>query len=341
MTFLRRLLKKPLRKLEFEMKCRVAQVLRKTFLRIKAPISVTFDSSKSVDGTGAQLQRQATVMALAKYFGFTYVNSDFKQVSVHALDPFQSEPEYTKYLGRLNSFLKTGPRLSVPADSSAVKLSRISFSVLLRECIMQVIKRKERNFLIFEPYPVTEFCPEIMDDLNLQSNEVLKVNPSQDVFKLVIHYRQGVGGFAIYPGQNIPREIPMGTFVSRAETIAKNLPNHLALQIVVVTDAPEVETVFTPPANQLKLWEGTPGFSNGIMTIRPAQFDELEKLSKLPFETLRGGNPLDTILEMATADALLIGKSSLSYVAGLLNHQGQVYYPKDFWHRPLRNWCEL
>jgi hypothetical protein len=67
-------------------------------LKIEAPIFVTFNSSLSVDGTGAQLQRQASVMAVAKYFGFNYIHSDIKQVSVHPLDPFQSEDEYEKYL---------------------------------------------------------------------------------------------------------------------------------------------------------------------------------------------------------------------------------------------------
>lgn len=341
MITLRRIVKKPLRRIEFEVKSRIALLLRIAFLKVKPQIYVTFDTSKSVDGTGAQLQRQATVMALAKYFDFTFINSDFKQVSVHPLDPFQSEREYAKYLERLSKFLKADGSSSSPAEIPPPVSMQVTFRSLILECLMQALRGKRRNFLIFEPYPVTEFCPGIMDGLKLQSNENFEQELSKEVCKLIIHYRQGVGGFALYPGQNIPREIPLNKFVSRAQTIARELPSHIVLQITVMTDAPEIETVFTPPATQLSLWEGTPGFSNGVMTIKPTKFDELERLSKFPLRVLRGGNPLDTILEMASANVLLIGKSSLSYTAGLLNRQGQIYYPKDFWHKPLMNWKEL
>jgi hypothetical protein len=338
---LRKLLKKPLRRIELQVKSLIARVLQFSFQKINPPIYLSFDSSKSVDGTGAQLQRQATVMAVAKYFGFTYVPAEIKQVSVHPLDPFQSEPEYESYLERLNQFLKVDSPSFVRSLAPDVKLTSLTFSRLTREYFYQILWRRERNFLIYEPYPVSEFCPRIMDDLQLQSSEYLESKKTPAVFEIVIHYRQGVGGFVLYPGQNIPREIPVEVFAARVRKIALSLPEGLDTQVIVVTDAPDTETVFVPPANQLALWEGTPGFSNGVMTIKPTKFEELEKLSKLPLKVLRGGNPLDTILLMASADVLLTGKSSLSYLGGLLNYKGQVYFPKDFWHRPLRNWQVL
>jgi hypothetical protein len=338
---LRKLLKKPLRRIEFKVKSALARVLQFLFQKINPPIYLSFDSSESSDGTGAQLQRQATVMAVAKYFGFTYVPTEIKQVSVHPLDPFQSEPEYKSYLERLNRFLKIDSPSFVGSLAPDVRLTSLTFSRLIRECFYQILWRIERNFLIYEPYPVSEFCPGVMDNLQLQSSESLESNRGQAVFEIVIHYRQGVGGFVLYPGQNIPREIPVEVFAARVRKIALSLPEDLDTQIIVVTDAPDTETVFVPPANQLALWEGTPGFSNGVMTIKPTKFEELEKLSQLPLKVLRGGNPLDTILLMASADVLLTGKSSLSYLGGLLNPKGQIYFPEDFWHRPLRNWQVL
>ena len=77
------------------------------------------------------------------------------------------------------------------------------------------------------------------------------------------------------------------------------------------------------------------------MTIKPANFELLESFSTLPLQIIRGGNPLDAIKLMASADFLIIGKSSLSFVGGLLNRKGQVYSPEDFWHRPLKGWRSL
>jgi len=172
----------------------------------------------------------------------------------------------------------------------------------------------------------------------LQSIEECQNERAEEIYKIVIHYRQGVGGFALYPGQNIPREIPLDVFVNRVSKVVSELSKSQDWKIIVLTDAPESQIAFAPPPDQIKLWEGTPGFSDGIMTISPTSFKSLENYSKLPLEIIRGGNPLDAILIMASADVLLSGKSSLSYMGGLLNSRGRVYYPKDFWHRPLKNW---
>jgi hypothetical protein len=340
-SILRKLLKKPLRKAEFWVKSQIASVLRLAFLRINPPITVTLNSSLSVDGTGAQLQRQATIIAFAQYFGFGYIHSDIKQVSVHPLDPFQSPAEYREYLVRLNKFLKFRSKIDFNPNSQDISLPSLSFSRLTRECISQIIRPTPRHFLIFEPYSVTEFCPGIMDALNLQSNEGVPKSVTEKIFTIVIHYRQGVGGFALYPGQNIPREIPIETFVKRVSSVVRELSNDLDWQIFVLTDAPESETSFVPPLNQVSLWEGTPGFSNGVMTISPTRFNALEGFSKLPLQVIRGGNPLDAILMMASADVLFTGKSSLSFLGGLLNENGQVFYPRDFWHRPPQSWDVL
>jgi len=340
-SILRRIVKKPLRRIEFQLKVQISRIIRWVFLKIQPPISVTFNSSISVDGTGAQLQRQASVMALAKYFGFQYIHTEIQQVSVHPLDPFQSKSEYLDYLSRLNRFLKVDSVEDSGSSGDKISVSSFSLSYLIRECLSQIIRRKKRLLSIYEPYAVTEFCPAIMDGLHLQSNEGTKSISSGKVFTIVIHYRQGVGGFALYPGQNIPREIPIEVFIVRVASIVHELPTNLDWQIIVLTDAPESETTFTPPLNQIKLWQGTPGFANGVMTVKPAQFDSLEAYSKLPLRIIRGGNPLDAILLMASADVLLSGKSSLSFLGGLMNQRGQVYYPKDFWHRPLQDWQVL
>lgn len=340
-SILRKLLKKPIRKAEFLVKSQIASVLRWAFLRIDPPISVSLNSSLSVDGTGAQLQRQAAIIAFAEYFGFGYVQSDIKQVSVHPLDPFQSPAEYREYLVRLNRFLKIRSKIDLSPNSQNITLLSLTFSRLIRECISQIIHPTPRHFLIFEPYSVTEFCPGIMDNLNLQSNESGTTSVTEKVFTIVIHYRQGVGGFALYPGQNIPREIPIEAFVKRVSSVVRKLPDDLDWQIFVLTDAPESETTFIPPLDQVSLWEGTPGFSNGVMTISPTSFNSLEKYSKLPLRVIRGGNPLDAILVMASADVLFTGKSSLSFLGGLLNEKGQVFYPRDFWHRPPQSWEAL
>ena len=111
-------------------------------------------------------------------------------------------------------------------------------------------------------------------------------------------------------------------------------------KITILTDAPDSISHYTPPESQRALWEGTPGFSDGIMTIQPMDFSELGKITGIPINVVRGGNPLDAIRIMAAADFFVMSKSSLSYVGALLNKVGQIYWPKSFWHRPLNSWIK-
>jgi hypothetical protein len=41
---------------------------------------------------------------------------------------------------------------------------------------------------------------------------------------------------------------------------------------------------------------------------------------------------------MTQADVLIMSRSSLSYLAGLLNLKGTVYFPINFWHSPHQSW---
>ena len=51
-----------------------------------------------------------------------------------------------------------------------------------------------------------------------------------------------------------------------------------------------------------------------------------------------GGNPLTAIKFMSESDYLIMGRSSLSYVAAILNKEGVIYYPPKFWHPPMSHW---
>lgn len=341
MTRLKRLLKKPVRGVEFRGKALLARILKSVTVKAHLPIYLTFDTAVSNDGTGAQLQRQITIYSLAKYFGFNYVQQGIRQVAVHPLDPFQSESAYNEYLGEVNKFLNLSKIGKIFSGMDEQRISRFTFSILLRELINSLILRKPRLLHIHEPYPVSEFCPGILENLDIRIENEISDFDSDGVIKIVLHYRQGVGGFVIYPGQNIPREIDLDNFARRIKEITSGLSASVPTQIIILTDAPDSETRYAPPTNQVALWEGTPGFSNGEMTIKAVNFEILQCFSTLPLHVIRGGNPLEAIKIMACADYLIIGKSSLSFVGGLLNRSGQVYFPVDFWHQPLKNWRVL
>ena len=303
---------------------------------------LSFDSRTAVDGTGAQLQRLISVAALSNYFRFKFVPSKIEHFSVHALDPFQGESSYRDQLLRLNQFINF-PDADLGDEElelESVIIRSLTIKRFISVIVRQLISPKPRKLVVLEVYPVSEFCPGIFDNFKCELSEALDAVDEEKGSHLVIHYRQGVGGNVIYPGQKIPRQIEFSRILDFIQKLSGRREFDSISQITILTDAPDSVSFYTPPQSQRALWEGTPGFSDGVMTIQPMDFSELGKITEIPINVIRGGNPLDAIRIMATADFFVMSKSSLSYVGALLNSNGRIYFPSSFWHRPLKSWSK-
>lgn len=303
---------------------------------------LSFDSRTAVDGTGAQLQRLISVAAFSNYFRFKFIPSKIENFSVHALDPFQSESLYHDQLSRLNQFINF-PDTDLGDEElelESIIIRSLTIKRFISVIVRQLISSKPRKLVVLEVYPVSEFCPGIFDDFKCELSEAIDAGEKHLGSNFVIHYRQGVGGNVIYPGQKIPRQIEFSRILELIQKLSSCSEFGSVSQITILTDAPDSVTFYTPPQNQRVLWEGTPGFSDGVMTIQPMDFSELGRITGIPINVIRGGNPLDAIRIMATAEFFVMSKSSLSYVGALLNSNGKIYFPTSFWHRPLKSWSK-
>jgi hypothetical protein len=335
---IREILSRVYRRAEYLLKnCVIISVRRLTY-KSNSSIAVTFDSSQAVDGTGAQLQRLISVYALSNYFGFCYVHSEIKQVSVHAFDPFQTSELYEEYMLEINNFIQLSQVSNQDQNSADFKRIQAFFWKFMILLARNRFQNKPLRLALFDPYAITDFRPQILESIQGQVSLTAREVPRFAHRSIAIHYRQGVGGFALYPGQNVPRETPLNQFEQVLSSIVGEVALNSIKSVIVLTDAPEAVTHYRPPAHQQSLWEGTPGYSNGVITIQPIDFGKLSEKFDLPIHVLRGGNPLDAIYIMAQADFLLMSKSSLSYLGGIFNNFGTVYFPRDFWHRPLSRW---
>ena len=109
-------------------------------------------------------------------------------------------------------------------------------------------------------------------------------------------------------------------------------------KIYIFTDAPQEDLKFIPKNNQKVHWEGTPGFVEGNLYVRGNDLRKSFQSKGLGVEVVSGGDPIEAIAIMSQASYLIISRSSLSYVAGLLNRTGSVYYAADFWHPKPSTW---
>ena len=156
-----------------------------------------------------------------------------------------------------------------------------------------------------------------------------------------MHYRQGAGNFAIYPGQRIPRQIHLDYFLGVISEILSAKESKIK-KLRVFTDSPREDKEFSPLKEQLDLWVGTPGFHGQNVTYKGLDienyFNLISKRYGVEVMIERNLDPLEMIIEMANASVLIISRSSLSYIAGLFNSKGSVYFAPGFWHAKPRQW---
>lgn len=302
-------------------------------------ITLTNDSASKKDGTGAQIQRVLAIASLAERLQVPFQQSKIIDVAVHPLDPFQDAESYQEYLKKLNFTFEVKTNWPSSFFGKRFYIKNLSVFKLLKVSVLSYISRQNSLILVENPYAVSDLN---VDDYLLIVRKLRNIkeleNQNQKRPSIAIHYRQGVGNYAVYPGQSIPREIDIEYF---RERIAQHLrgEKNKDIEVHVFTDSPDHTIQYTPPVEQTYLWEGTPGFANGVMHIQPLLFSP-ETLGVKNVVVHSGGDPVDAIIRMANSSLLITGRSSLSYIAGLLNTEGTVVKAPDFWHPPLSSWVD-
>jgi hypothetical protein len=323
-------------------------ILRKTALTISAILVVrlililkpkmqlAYDNRNPIDGTGAQLQRILGIYCLSKFLNLDYVHKEIKDVSTHALDPFQDDYSRREFVSRVNKIFDLDS--STNTHPSPVFVSKLQLRGLLMEALRNKITRKPVLLNIIEPFGIIDFLPRIYEEI-----PVIDFGFDESVTskfgQIAIHYRHGVGGFAKYHKQSIARQLQDSYYLDCIELL--KLEVNWGEKILFFTDAPVVALDFVPPPNQVANWVGTPNFDGKKIRISKSEVDSIFLNSGLNIEYIHGGDPLEALAIMANSRILIIGRSSFSYVGGLLNKYGKVIYPRSFWHSPLRGWKRI
>lgn len=326
---------------KYHLKLIVTYLCLKTFFLFQnKTIGVILDTRKLRDGTGAQIQRILSTYLVASVFKVGYVHSDVVTVQVHPLDPFQDLESLSEYIAKLNrEFVFPSSGCDVKSYE-IIDITSLTLFNLIRYKLLSTLTKRKFLLKFVDPYPVSEYLvSEYWRVLEAMPKNSLVINklPKKDYLNVVIHHRQGVGGQVIYPGQSIPRELHIGYFLNVLSKITARVDKSL-LRISIHTDAPLIDLVYAPDKEQLHLWDGTPNFENGRVQIKSSEIDQVFGAAGYKVAIQYGGDPLDTIRDMASADYLIMARSSLSYIGGILNRHGTVYAAPDFWHKSLPNW---
>lgn len=81
------------------------------------------------------------------------------------------------------------------------------------------------------------------------------------------------------------------------------------------------------------------GRQNDSMILEALNFRNFLTNSYHNVEIKENENAFNSFQEMITADYLIASKSSFSYLAALLNIEGEIHSP-NYWNKPLKHWIK-
>ena len=307
-------------------------------------IVFTYNSRLKTDGTGAQVQRLLGIRALAARYKFAYLHEEIATVAVHPLDPFQTFRLLSDYLVKLNFLFCLDSSSLEPNSLKYIDMPVLKFNKLLFFVLKSRLSRKLLVIRIVEPYGIIEYCSgayreliPLLENWDGLDREIQK-NSATRIKQIVIHYRSGVGGMAVQKGEKYPREIEVRYFENIVKEIIRSIEGSYEYRITILTDAPSVDLTFFPPIDQSSSWENNPKFHDGEMQVQGKNLASSFKHLGLECTIEVGGDPIDAVATMSSADFFIMGRSSLSFVGAVLNRSGIVYSPPRFWHTPLAGW---
>lgn len=314
---------------------------------LRHEVVVIYDSPNVFDGFGAQLHRILSLIHVSNQFNLRMWKPRIDQITLHPLDPIKTVEEMRQYLVSCEQiffqsalYLTDYPDLISTEKRSAPSLN---LTILCKAIFLSFFFRKPYMLTVQEAHSIADLeVHSYWKSIQLYFESFLDTHvSSRKNNELIIHYRQGAGNFAVYPGQSISRQMPVNYFMNMTDKVITNTGLNFA-RIRVFTDSPKTDLVFFPVREQIHLWEQSPGFDGSKLThkgldVEP-HFQSIGFKNNIPITVERNLGPAEMIIEMANAAALITSRSSLSYVAGLFNSSGLVVSAPEFWHTKPRQW---
>ena len=284
-------------------------------------IGLTYANDRLMDGAGAQLQRIYGIYALSRFFGFAYVHTPLKHIGYEGLAALERNASNADALSKYNELFNISSDMPLPLDTLEHEMEPLDVEAI------SAISKRTSQFNLFKlqsPYPLADEKPAIYDSVKAISPFVSKPH---SVLRLAIHVRRG-DLFAVDPD----RMLPNSYYVTTARTIARvleglSIPYECELYTEVANKAFEVTSAH----------HGIHQRISRSVTLDP-RMNSLEDFDAIPhLKIIANGDAIEALRGMATADILIMSRSSFSYVAAILNRRGvMIYHP--FWHSPLPCW---
>jgi hypothetical protein len=305
---------------------------RRALTGLSKKLVLTYDNSANTDGAGAQLQRIYGTYSIARLLGAAYLHSPLSSVSYQGLSALEENVADPHFHQEFNDLLEIKSDDLRTADFHSLRLPNISMEVL-HELIATFDRRETGGRPIVArlatPYGIADTfadCYEVCKEVSPFASSARRGG----ALRVAIHVRRGEL-FVV----DSDRMLPNAYYIDVAQQVAHVLGAlHIEYELQLCTEAPTKALVVQPDHHGILHRIRTPVAISPDM-YRLDEFDVLPNLVRFI-----NGRAIDCLRTLATADVLVMSKSSFSYVGGILNRRGIVLY-HPFWHRPPSSWMTV
>lgn len=305
-------------------------------------ICIRYASEEWSDGAGAQIQRIAAVYSISQEFKLNYLSSKIKHIESNPGDGFTSLEDKQEFISRLNQIFATElENCGHKHSEKSLKYNRaLKFRVSAHFYFLclKILTRIRNQHILYRcenPYPIIEQYPDIYRHFTRKFG-LLSRNKSQKI-DVQLHVRGSKNGNELMNS----RHVDIRWYIDIMRILASAL-NELKLEysVTIHTDAPRAQTNWRPldiSADTELFWKSAHVMdSRRQINLQPIDFQsEFHFVDDL--NVVREVDPIIAWNLMASADVLLTGRSSFSFVGALMNVSGLKLVP-EFKHKYPSGW---
>jgi hypothetical protein len=295
---------------------------------------LTYDNAARTDGVGSQLHRIYGIYAISRLLGTSYLHSPLTGVDYQGLAALEENAADPGFHDEFNDLFQIESDAVPAEDFHTICLPSISLAVFQQLVAMfdtQKTAGRPSLVRIVMPFGIADRFPDCFE----LCKDISPFPPSPSLhegrpLRVAVHVRRGEL-FVL----DSDRMLPNAYYIAVAQRIAGVLATlRCDYQIELYTEVPGSEFVVQPDHH---------GISGRIRTpaVVGPEMGRLEEFSVLPnLLHCVNGRAIDCIRGLATADILVMSRSSLSYLGAILNRRGIVLY-HPFWHPSPSSWMTV
>src|SRR5260221_264216 len=293
---------------------------------------LTCGKTRRNDGIGAQLQRLYGIYSISRLVGASYLHTPLARVDYQGLSALENNVTDPAYHYEFNDLLRIKSDVMPSEDFHKISLPNISMKTLRHLAAMfdrHETGGKPSLVKLALPYGIADRFPDCYEVCKEISPFASSVREGRSL-RVGIHVRRGEL-FAV----DSARMLPNAYYISVAQNLAHVLEAlRIDYLIELRTEVPNREFVVQPDHHGISNRISAPA----VFTPEMCHLDEFSVLPNLVCYT--NETAIDCLRKLATADILVMSRSSFSYLAGILNRNTIVLY-HPFWHRAPSSWMTV